>query len=135
YPFTRGSTQEVPLTDFGKLFGPGVVIDRFFTQNLTALVDTSRPEWTWRQDNALARTLLPATLREFQRAAQIRDAFFSTGGSMPSINLAVVPPPAGATGMVAKLDINGTTVESKAGTNSPVAVAWPGPNLGRTAIT
>jgi type VI secretion system protein ImpL len=37
--------------------------------------------------------------------------------------------------MVAKLDINGTVVESKAGSNSPVAVSWPGPNLGRTAIT
>jgi type VI secretion system protein ImpL len=37
--------------------------------------------------------------------------------------------------MVAKLDINGTTIESKAGTNSPVAVPWPGPNLGRTTIT
>jgi len=135
YPFTRGSTQEVPLADFGRLFGPGGVMDRFFTQNLTALVDTSRREWSWRQDNVLARTLSPATLREFQHAAQIRDAFFATGGSMPSINLAVIPPPAGATGMVAKLDINGTTVESKAGTNAPVAVHWPGPNLGRTAIT
>src|SRR6185295_19773237 len=73
-------------------------------------------------------------LREFQRAAQIRDAFFATGGNMPSINLAVIPPPASG-GMVAKLDINGTAVESKAGSNSPVAVPWPGPNLGRTAIT
>ena len=35
YPFTRGSAQEVPLADFGRLFGPGGIIDRFFTQNLT----------------------------------------------------------------------------------------------------
>jgi type VI secretion system protein ImpL len=135
YPFTRGSAQEVPLADFGKLFGPGGTIDRFFTQNLTALVDTSRPEWTWRQDNALARTLSPATLREFQRAAQIRDAFFSTGGSMPSINLGVVPPPVTAGGLAAKLDINGTVIESKTGSTAPVAVPWPGAGTNRTAIT
>jgi type VI secretion system protein ImpL len=83
----------------------------------------------------LARTLTPATLREFQRAAQIRDAFFGTGGSMPSINLAVIAPNVSQSGMVAKLDINGTVVESKSGTNSPVAVPWPGPNLARTTIT
>ena len=94
YPFARGSAQDVPLADFGRLFGPGGVLDRFFTQNLTALVDTSQREWTWRQDNALARTLSAATLREFQRAAQIRDAFFPTGGNMPSITLAVTAPPA-----------------------------------------
>ena len=47
-----------------------------YNQYLQPLVDTSRPDWQWRQDNALARTLSPATLREFQRAAQIRDAFF-----------------------------------------------------------
>ena len=134
YPFTRGSNQEVPLADFGRLFGPGGVFDSFFKQNLTPLVDTSHREWTWRQDNVLARTLSPTTLREFQRAAQIRDAFFATGGTMPSINLAIIPPPASG-GMVAKLDINGTAVESKSGSNSPVAVPWPGPNLGRTAIT
>jgi type VI secretion system protein ImpL len=75
------------------------------------------------------------TLREFQRAAQIRDAFFSTGGSMPSINLGVVPPPTVAGGTAAKLDINGTVVESKTGSTAPVAVPWPGAGTNRTAIT
>jgi type VI secretion system protein ImpL len=135
YPFTRGSAQDVPLADFGRLFSPGGVFDRFFSQNLTALVDTSQREWTWRQDNALARTLSAATLREFQRAAQIRDAFFATGGNMPSINLAVTAPPPGANGATVKLDINGTVVESKTGSNPPVAVPWPGAGTNRTAIT
>ena len=135
YPFTRASTQEVPLTDFGRLFGQGGVFDRFYNQHLQQLVDTSRPEWQWRQDNTLARALSPATLREFQRAAQIRDAFFA-GGNIPSISLAVMPPPvSGAGGYSVKLDINGAIVESKAGSNSPVSVPWPGTNLGRTAIT
>jgi type VI secretion system protein ImpL len=135
YPFARASTQEVPLAEFGRLFGHGGVFDKFFQQNLAQLADTSQRDWTWRQDNALARTLAPAALREFQRAAQIRDAFFGTGGNSPSINLAVIPPNVSANGTVAKLDINGTAVESKAGSNSPVAVPWPGPNLGRTTIT
>src|SRR6185369_7786986 len=121
YPFARGSTQEIPLADFGRMFGTGGVFDRFFNQNLTQLVDRSQRDWTWRQDNALARTLSPATLREFQRAAQIRDAFFASGGNMPSITLAVVPP-AASPGNVIKLDVNGTVVESKPGSNSAAAV-------------
>ena len=54
---------------------------------------------------------------------------------MPSINLGVVPPPITAGGMAAKLDINGTVVESKSGSNAPVAVPWPGAGTNRTAIT
>lgn len=135
YPFARTSTQEVPLTDFGRLFGHGGAFDRFFQQHLMRLVDTSQREWRWRQDDALARTLAPATLREFQRASQIRDAFFGTGGNMPSINLAVIAPNVGQNGTAAKLDINGTIVEAKAGSNAPVAVPWPGPNLGHTTIS
>jgi type VI secretion system protein ImpL len=46
----------------------------------------------------------------------------------------VTPPPA-ASGTTAKLDINGTVVESKAGSNAPVAVPWPGAGTNRTAIT
>ena len=55
---------------------PGRRVRPVLQPDLQQLVDTSRPDWQWRQDNALARTLSPATLREFQRAAQIRDAFF-----------------------------------------------------------
>ncbi len=49
YPFVRGSTQEVPLGDFAKLFSPNGVIDKFFTQFLAPYADTSRPDWTWRE--------------------------------------------------------------------------------------
>ena len=74
------------------LFAPNGIFDKFFTADLAPLADTSKRDWTWRQDHPLARTLSPATLREFQRAAQIRDAFFPTGGNMPSLNISVTPP-------------------------------------------
>jgi type VI secretion system protein ImpL len=74
-------------------------------------------------------------LREFQRAAQIRDAFFSTGGNMPSITLGVTPPALAAADATIKMDVNGVIVESKQGSSSPVAVQWPGAGGGRTAIS
>jgi type VI secretion system protein ImpL len=135
YPFTKGSDREVPLADFGRLFAPGGIIDRFFQQHLAPLVDQSRRDWAWRQESPLARTLLPATLMEFQRAALIRDAFFSTGGNMPSISLNVTPPAINDPGTVARLEVNGAAVESKLGTRNPVAIQWPGAGGGRTSVS
>jgi type VI secretion system protein ImpL len=142
YPFTRGSDREVPLADFGRLFGPNGTIDRFFTQNLAALVDMSKSDWTWRQDSGLARTLAPAALAEFRRAAQIRDAFFATGGTMPSIVLSVTPPVLAGSGATARLEANGSVVESKqaAAAGSPggsatATIQWPGAGPNRTAIS
>jgi type VI secretion system protein ImpL len=135
YPFTRGTDRDVPLSDFGRLFAPNGIIDRFFTQRLASMADTSKHDWTWRQDHPLARTLSPATLREFQRASQIRDAFFSTGGNMPSINVNVVPPFLTDANTSVKLEVNGATVESKAGSTSPVAIQWPGAGGNRAAVS
>ena len=137
YPFVRGSDREVPIQDFGRLFGQGGILDKFFTQNLAPLADTSKREWAYRPDSRLGITLNPAALREFQRAAEIRDAFFPGGGNQPMINLAVIPPLINTPGTVAKMEINGVPIESKAGSpNAPVSVQWPGAAaIGRTAIT
>ena len=91
YPFFRGSSNDVPLADFAKLFGPGGVMDTFFKQYLDAHADRSKPQWTWRQNTELARTLSLDTLQAFQRASEIRDAFFQTGGNIPTVQLMVKP--------------------------------------------
>jgi len=135
YPFTKGAAREVPLADFGRLFSPGGIIDKFFQQNLATYADTSKQNWTWRQDHPLGRTLSAGTLREFQRAAQIRDAFFATGGNMPSMNLNVVPPTLTTPDQTVKFEVNGAAVDSKMGSSTPVAVQWPGAGGGRTAVT
>jgi type VI secretion system protein ImpL len=47
YPFVRGSTTDLPLADFGLLFGANGIMDRFFKENLERYVDTIRPQqWT-----------------------------------------------------------------------------------------
>jgi type VI secretion system protein ImpL len=134
YPFIRESNRDLPLTDFGRLFGPGGIIDSFFKQRLEPIVDRSKRAWQWRQDLPLARELSANAIRDFQRAAEIREAFFSTGGSMPSVTLAVIPPALPPGGGSVKMEVHGTIVESRAGRNSPVTVHWPG-GVNRTVIT
>jgi type VI secretion system protein ImpL len=148
YPFVRGSNQEVPLGDFSKLFSPNGVIDKFFTQFLAPYADTSRPDWTWRKESPVGRSLSPDTLKQFQNAAYIRDAFFQTGGSMPQVSLAIKPPRAPGPGVDIKTEIGGTIIASPSAPAAATAfsapsppsstatptVQWPGPSA-RTAIS
>jgi len=149
YPFVRGSNQEVPLGDFAKLFSPNGIMDRFFTQFLAPYADTSRPDWTWRKDSPVGRSLSPDTLKQFQNAAFIRDAFFQTGGSMPLVSLAIKPPRAAGPGVDIKTEIGGTVIASPGvpggasafgaappppSSAAPSTVQWPGPSA-RTAIS
>lgn len=135
YPFIRSSEREIPAADFAKLFAPNGVFDRFFAQNLAARTDRSRPQWAWRADDQVARGLSAATLREFQRAAEIRDAFFSTGGNMPLVTFAVAPLTLSGDAVRAKLDVNGSAVVTQQGVNTPSTVTWPGPaSPARTSI-
>ena len=146
YPFVRGSKSDAPLADFAKLFAPGGVMDTFFKQYLDAHADRSKPQWTWRQNSELAGTLSLDTLQAFQRASEIRDAFFQTGGNVPVVQLTVKP--ASASDANVQLEIGGTVIASPTApanslpTNapvqpasaSPVLVQWPGASL-RAAIS
>jgi type VI secretion system protein ImpL len=138
----------VPLGDFAKLFRPNGIIDKFFTQFLAPYADTSRPDWTWRKDSPVGRSLSPDTLKQFQNAAYIRDAFFQTGGSVPQVSLAIKPPRASGSGVDIKTEIGGTVIASPStggasafgaappppSSASPSTVQWPGPST-RTAIS
>jgi type VI secretion system protein ImpL len=143
YPFVRGASSDVPLADFAKLFGTGGIMDTFFRQYLDAHADRSKPQWTWRQNTELARTLSLDTLQSFQRASEIRDAFFQTGGNVPMVQLTVKP--AFVSDASVTLEIGGTVINATASNSfaantqqpaaaSPVLVQWPGASL-RAAIS
>ena len=122
-------------------------MDTFFRQYLDPYTDRSRPDWSWRQNTELARTLSPDTLRIFQRAAEIRDAYFQTGGNMPFVQLTVKPPILTVPGANVRLEIGGMVITGAGPSSSlfgssqpqpsamtPVLVQWPGASL-RAAIS
>jgi type VI secretion system protein ImpL len=135
YPLERGARNEIGLADFGRLFGGGGYFDAFFKKYLERYADISKGEWKWREDNPVAKKMSPETLRQFQRAAQIKDAFFPTSGNIPSINLSVIPSRLPVAGLIAKLEINGIAASSSNQPNpASVAVQWPGAG-GRTVVS
>ncbi len=125
----------MPLPDFARVFAPNGIMDRFLAQSLASYVDQKAENWTWRQDSRIARSLSAATLREFQRAAFIRDAFFPGGGNTPAFTMTVTPLTLPGDAANAKFDINGIPVMSQQGGNAPTSVAWPGSGTGRAVLT
>ena len=80
YPF--GSGSDMPLSDFAEVFGHGGLYDKFFTENLEKLADTSQRPWAWRPDSVAPSS---AMLAQFERAERIRQMFFDPGGKTPQL--------------------------------------------------
>jgi len=125
YPFTRDGADEISMADFTKLFAPGGLMDRFFAQNLAPLIDMTGQEWTWKQDARSSRDLAKSTLKAFQSAAEIRSAFFPSGGSVPSVSITITPTSLNSEADSAVLDVDGQTVQSAQAGNAPSTVTWP----------
>lgn len=125
YPFAGDGTEDISIADFAKLFAPGGLMDRFFAQNLAPLIDMTGQEWTWKQDARSGRGLAKSTLKAFQSAAEIRSAFFPSGGSVPSVNITFTPFSLNGDADSAVLSIDGQIVQSSQAGNTPSTVTWP----------
>jgi type VI secretion system protein ImpL len=86
YPLVRSSPRDATADDFGKFFGPGGLMDDFFSKNLATQVDMSGARWTWRTTGAAPLGIPQEVLNQFQRGARLRDMFFAAGGRQPSLH-------------------------------------------------
>ncbi|MBS0640266.1 MAG: type VI secretion system membrane subunit TssM, partial [Proteobacteria bacterium] len=126
YPFIAGSTKDVPLDDFARLFAPGGLIDGFFNTQLRPYVDTSGKNWVLQPVEGMAAPVSPADLQQFQRAAVIRDLFFAGGATAPTVRFDIAPTSLDATSTQALLDFDGTAVLSVHGPPRATQIVWPG---------
>lgn len=135
YPFNRRSRADVAMQDFAKLFGPGGLIDGFFNQNLLKFVDTRTRPWTWKRVNDVDLGISQSVLEQMQYAAEIRDAFFSSGPN-PAVQFQITPEALDPKAKSVTLDIDGQQVafQHRSGQPNPVAVTWPG-SVGLARVT
>jgi type VI secretion system protein ImpL len=135
YPFLTGSAIDVPLADFGRLFGYGGVFDTFFKENLAPLVDTARNPWLWRAGASGSIGASTAMLRQFEAAQRIRDMFFRPGGQLPEIRFNVLPSFLDASATRFVLELDGQNFEYRHGPERNWTATWPGPAPGVAAIS
>ena len=125
YPFARHAAQNINAKAFTALFAPDGAFDRFFRENLQADVDTTTTPWRWRQPGR-ARS---GGLEAFERAATIRQAFFSGPDNALSITFDVTPISLDGDASSVVLTSEGQEVAYSQGMHDvhrPVAFTWPG---------
>ncbi|MEC4750115.1 type VI secretion system membrane subunit TssM [Methylomicrobium sp. Wu6] len=125
YPFNTGANQDVLLADFAKIFAPSGLMDQFFQANLKPFVDTSKPVWTeMTAEKPLG--LSQESIRRFQLAAKIRDAFFAAGAS-PQVQFELKPQALDPNVGTFRLQIEGQEAVYRHGPEQAASLKWPGP--------
>ncbi|WP_372574349.1 type VI secretion system membrane subunit TssM [Ruegeria jejuensis] len=133
YPFDRQQSREVTLDDFTRIFGPDGVFDSFFAANLDPFVDRSTNPWSWKGGLGTAGDSSEA-LAQFQRAAQIRTAFFPAGATHPEVGVDFDL--IGSSGDPSTVQVGlGGEISVYGFANAPRRpLIWPGQNPGRAFL-
>jgi type VI secretion system protein ImpL len=133
YPFASTPSRQVPLSEFAQLFAYDGLLDRFFNTHLAVHADMGGREWSWRADSPLASRLSLQTLRQFERASKIREAFFP--GRSPTVSLAVTFNQTAAHDQIRQsvLVVDDQPITMRQVGNTPQTITWPGTG-GNTAL-
>ena len=121
FPLVKGAGSEVPMNDFGRLFGPQQLIDSFFNTNIKPHVDTAGKPW--KPVAGAVIVLTPAAIEMFERAADIRDAFFGQGSPIPGVGFSLVPLQVEVKGTAVEID--GQVLQLDPANLQPLAMSWP----------
>lgn len=125
FPFARNGARDVAISEFSRLFAPRGILDTFFLENLAEHVDVSRETWVWSEDAFGGTELSQETLRNFQRAAEIRDAFFAFGGGVPQVSMTVTRTAQHNQIRNAVLSVNGQVITTRRRGAQPMNLNWP----------
>src|SRR5690606_18850964 len=90
YPFDPSSRSDIPLQNFGELFGYGGRFDSLFKQSLERLIDTGGRSWHWREGPGM--TPGPAGLPARMQAADAIKRSYFRDGAMPEVHFTLRPP-------------------------------------------
>lgn len=132
FPFASNASRDVSIQQFSGLFAPNGIIDRFFLQELSPLVSIQNGRYTWQ--GPLADKLSNTTLKQFERAAAIRDAFFADGGGQANVAMSVAPVSIHDSIRTVLLQINGQVINTSVSRRAPVEIKWPG-TAGTNSVT
>jgi len=134
YPFNPYSKEDVPIADFGHVFGYGGLFDTFYKAHLTDLVDTRSRPWHWKTSETGALPAPEALLRRFEAAEAIRRMYFPPGSDKPEFRFSLAPATLDPEALRVKLDVDGQAIEYRHEQIRATPVKWPGPANGSAGI-
>ncbi len=125
FPFDRRSKADIPIADFGELFGFGGRIDRFIDETLAEHVNMGTTPWRWQSAGETDLGISDAVLLQMQRAREIRDTFFR-GGTTPDVTFEIVDGLIPRDADAVELEIHGQTVSMSPRRKPEGRITWPG---------
>jgi len=123
YPFGNG--RHLSPRVFGQFFGPSGMMDSFYTTYLQPHVVRTSDGLQPAPNSPIGERLNPDALRQFERAEQIRLAFFASGSPEPEVNMSVTHVSSSPSVELAILQLNGESIRTLPD-GSPAALSWPG---------
>ena len=127
YPLFAGSAYDITMSDFCRFFAPNGILDIFFKNYLKPFIDTDRVQWRQVSMDDYGIQLSPTILKQFQNAAKIRQSFFTTGGSLPSVDFELKPLDLSEKAAAFRLEIEGQSLLYRHGPKRSSKLRWPGP--------
>ena len=125
YPFFKNQQADIPIQEFARVFAPQGLVDKFFTDNLMEFVDTTGTPWRWRRVQNQELGISDSVLLQFQRAAEIRDAFFLSPG-LPVISFDLKPLALDPDARRVQLAIDGQILDYRQnGQQQDTPMQWP----------
>lgn len=127
YPFRAGAAEDVRIEDFGRFFGYGGELDRFFQSYAKDLVDTGSHPWRGKVGGGTLLRLTPRAIAMFERGNSIKQAFFR-GDTKPFVSFELKPSRMDATITRFTLTVDGQTIDYAHGPPRTSVMQWPGPD-------
>lgn len=127
YPMYK-SPREITYEDFTAFFGPGGLMDDFFTKYLASSVERGTKNWTWNTRGDADPAVSDTALAQFQLADTIKNIFFRMGKQSPAVSFKLKPISMSPDITVFVMDIDGQKLTYDHGPIRPVSMKWPGPN-------
>lgn len=124
YPIVQSGIDEVTPDDFTRLFAAGGLFDTFFQTYLKPYVDTSTLPWVWRTSVAPPGMSI-AALRQFERAASIREAFFRGPSKTMEVRFTLTARSMDTALTRFVLTADGTTLDYAHDPARPMTFDWP----------
>ena len=134
YPFSPSSNNDIPLQNFGDLFGYGGRFDSFYNQTASKLIDASGRYWHWKTGPG-AVSGSPGML------AQLQGADGDQGDVFPQRQRARSRLHPAGPGRSTRASASWRSTSTARNTNTRpaaptnVAMKWPGPQPGRVSIS
>lgn len=125
YPVYADARDDITLSDFTDFFRPGGTMDSFFQHYLAPFVTERRGTYVPLSPDATRALIGQETLAQFNRARQIREAFFPNKGPTLLVKYGVRPTFLSPNVLRATLDIDGNDIVYRHEAPRTYDMEWP----------